>query len=563
MEARLQKLYDDAPDDVELVDFTNVALQWDETELLKEGELLALEEMVADAETDEQDGKVRKQKAKPAPVEDPNTERKRQGRRLIVSEVPMEDLPKVAVVGRPNVGKSALFNRIVGKTAAIVYDTPGVTRDRLYMRAAWGDREFVLIDTGGLMSSASKLPEVLRETAMAEISAEDLPFAIERQAAAGIEEADVVILTCDGQTGPTAADEEVIDWLRKSHPRKRVLLAVNKCESATQGDVQAAMFWGYGHEPIAVSAISGTGTGDLMERVVQALPPPGSVEKREREVPFAVAIVGRPNVGKSSMVNAITGSKRAIVSDMSGTTRDAVDTEVMLPDGTPMRLVDTAGIRRRAKVASSADGAEPMSVVRAIRAIRRTDVVALMLDATAGVTAQDFKIAELAAAEGRAVVLVINKWDAVPNKTQDSMREAELDVKEQLRPVTWAKCIFTSATQGKNVAKVLKACLEADEIHRKRVPTATLNMVVNEATAWKAPPSIRGTNKKPKIYYATQAAIRPPTFIFFCNDGRLIGDDYKRYLERSLRENIELEGTPIRLYFRGKAGSADRSSATA
>eukprot|EP00892_Ulva_mutabilis_P003026 jgi/Ulvmu1/12724/UM095_0028.1 len=553
-EARLDKLYKRAPEDQQMPDFSTQVQNWDESELLEEGRKL---------DSSEQEKAQNSKTAKPAPIDDPNTDRKRQGRRLIVSEVPIELLPKVAIVGRPNVGKSALFNRVIGKTTAIVYDYPGVTRDRLYMRGNWGGREFVVIDTGGLMSEATKLPKEQSELAMAEVSAENLPFAIERQAAAGVAEADVVVLVCDGQSGPTAADEEIVQWLRRQHSNKRVVLAVNKCESTTQGEYQASLFWEYGLEPLAISAISGTGTGVLMEQVIEALPPPGTYEREERETPLAIAIVGRPNAGKSSLVNAITGAERAIVSDMSGTTRDAIDTEVVLPDGTPITLIDTAGLRRRARVASSDDGAEPMSVSRAIRALRRADVVALMLDPLTGVTVQDFRIAELAVAEGKAVVLVINKWDLVEDRSQEAMKRAEESVKGNLRHVSWAKCVFASATKGKNIHKVLQACMRAGDQHMKRVSTGTLNIVVSDATMWKSPPSQRGKAMKPRVYYATQAAVRPPTFVFFCNDGRLIGDDYKRYLERSLRENIDLVGTPVRLFFRGKAGTSDRSSVPA
>ncbi|KAI8466297.1 MAG: P-loop containing nucleoside triphosphate hydrolase protein [Monoraphidium minutum] len=454
-----------------------------------------------------------------------------------------------------------MFNRIAGSTVAVVYDYPGVTRDRIYTRAFWGDKEFCLIDTGGLMSDATRLPSELQEAAMRSISAEGLPAAIERQAAAGVTEADSIVLMVDGQSGLQPGDEEILDWLRHNHPAKPVVLAVNKCESSTKADLQAAEFWELGLQPHAVSAISGSGTGELMDAVVRTLPPPRDAPSESADdAPLAVAIVGRPNVGKSSLVNAIVGEERSIVCDMSGTTRDAVDTPVTLPSGQRLTLIDTAGIRKRARVADSKDGAEQISVDRALRAMGRAEVVVMVIDATEGVTQQararacDFRLSELLAREGRAAVIVLNKWDKV-DLERTTQEKAVEDTLFQLRAIGFATVVCTTASRGRRVDDVVTAVLAAGVQHRRRVATATLNLVVREAVAWKAPPMARGGGRQGRVYYATQAATRPPTFVMFVNDPRLFSDDYRRYMEGALRKNIGFPGTPLRLMWRGKAGS--------
>lgn len=470
--------------------------------------------------------------------------------------IPDDLLPKVAIVGRPNVGKSALFNRIVGSSVAIVYDTPGITRDRLYTRAFWGGREFMLVDTGGLMSDATKMPtEAQMEAAMKILSADGLPLAIERQAAAAVTEASCLIMVVDGQTGSTAIDDEVVGWLRKAHSDKPVVLAVNKCENQAKADLQAAEFWDMGLEPFPVSAISGSGTGDLLDQLVKALPPPPAADSAVESDPntISLAIIGRPNVGKSSLLNAICGRERSIVSSVAGTTRDAVDTDVIGPDGQSFKLIDTAGVRKRASIASGKDGAEGLMVERAFRAVRRAEIAVLVIDATEGITQQDFRLAEYVAAEGRACVVVVNKWDLVPNKTDTTLADFELEVRAQLRPIEWANIVFTSAKTGQRVKKVLDAAVAAAEEHRRRVSTATLNLVIREAVGWRAPPS-QGMGKRGRVYYATQAGIKPPTFVMFCNDAKLFAEDYKKYMERQLRENIGFPGSPLRLYWRGKSG---------
>lgn len=471
-------------------------------------------------------------------------------------EIPDEFLPRICIVGRPNVGKSALFNRIVGKKVAIVYDYPGVTRDRLYTRGFWGGREFMLVDTGGLMSKADNLPKDKREIAIKSISAKGLPAAIERQAAAAVEESDVLVLVVDGQVGPTASDDEVLTWLRQSHPGKKVVLAVNKCENTNKADEQAAVFWEMGVEPFPVSAISGSGTGELMDAIVQGLPPPlGYSEMQESDIPVSMAIVGRPNVGKSSLLNSLVGSERSIVSNMAGTTRDAIDTDIVAPDGRKFKLIDTAGVRKRASIASGKDGAEPLSVERAFHAVRRAEVAVLVIDATEGVTQQDFRLAEYVALEGRACVVVVNKWDKIP-KTDTSLADFEANVRAELRPVEWANIVFTSALTGQRVKRVLDAATAAAEEHRRRITTATLNMVIQDATGWRSPPST-GSGRRGRIYYGTQAGVKPPTFIMFCNDPKLFGDDYRKYMERQFRENIGYPGSPLRFFWRGKANNTN------
>ncbi|XP_057870655.1 uncharacterized protein LOC131077226 isoform X2 [Cryptomeria japonica] len=389
-------------------------------------------------------------------------------KKSIKQQVPDHLLLKVAIVGRPNVGKSALFNRLVGGNVAIVLDEPGVTRDRLYGRSFWGENEFMVVDTGGVMTvpkSHSARTDGLSLTrggsrddiacAAREAIAAGLPSMIERQAAAAVEEASVIIFLVDGQTGVTAADIEIAEWLRKEHSDKRIILAVNKCESPRKGLMQAADFWSLGFTPLPISAISGTGTGELLDLVCseiklsEALQETDEIEDR---IP-AIAIVGKPNVGKSSILNALVGEERMIVSPVSGTTRDAIDTEITGPDGQKYRLIDTAGIRRRAAVASGGSKTESLSVNRAFRAIRRSDVVALVIDAMACVTEQDYRIGERVEIEGKACIIVVNKWDTIPDKNSQTTFFYEKDVREKLRVLDWAQIVYSSATTGQRIEK--------------------------------------------------------------------------------------------------------------
>ncbi|MCO5590662.1 hypothetical protein L7F22_044636 [Adiantum nelumboides] len=481
-------------------------------------------------------------------------------------EVPNHLLPKVAIVGRPNVGKSALFNKLAGGDIAIVNDEPGVTRDRLYARGFWGLQEFMVVDTGGLLSvpksenvgmdgiavtsggGQNALTLAVKEACMA-----GLPGMIERQAAAAIEDAKVILFVVDGQAGVTSVDKDIANWLRKKHSHKKIVLAVNKCESPTKGFQQAIDCWSLGFQPIAVSAISGTGTGDLLDAVCSGLtsckvenPSP----EEESRVP-SIAIIGKPNVGKSSILNALVGEERSIVSPVSGTTRDAIDTEVTGPDGQVYRLIDTAGIRRRTAVAAAGSKTEELSVNRAFRAIRRADVVALVIDAMACITEQDWKLSERIVKEGKGCIIVVNKWDTVPDKDHKTTMHYEQDVREKLRGLDWAPIVYTSAIDGKKVTKILDAAIKVEQERSRRLTTAILNQVVHEAMALNPPPRMRG-GKKGRLYYCTQAAVRPPTFIFFVNEAQLISDVYRRYMEKQVRANVGYRGTPIRLLWRSK-----------
>ena len=484
--------------------------------------------------------------------------------------LPLRLLPKVAIVGRPNVGKSALFNRLAGSRAAIVHDFPGVTRDRLYARAHWAGREYALIDTGGLMADAASLPDPgAAAAAAAALSGDGLPSAIERQAAAGVGEADAVVLVADGTTGLTAADAEVLSWLRRRHPTTPVLLAANKCDNSAVAATAVADLWSSGMEPWPVSALSGSGTGDLLDALVGVLPSKpkctaggwgdGGEEGGDGGRPLAVAIVGRPNAGKSSLLNALVGSERAIVSPLPGTTRDAIDCAVVGPDGARYTLVDTAGVRKRAAVAGSADGAEPLSVARALAAIRRADVVALVIDAAACTqdgrfvaTVQDYRLAELVAGAGKAAVIVLNKWDAVPERAVGTVAEYEAEARAQLRPIDWAGLAHASASTGRRVSHVLAAAAAAGAQHGRRLSTATLNLVVRDAVGRRPPPAPRGMNRRGRCYYATQPTTRPPTFVLFVNDPALFPEEYRRYIERCLRESAGFAGTALRVLWRGK-----------
>jgi len=466
-------------------------------------------------------------------------------------ELPVAALPKVAVVGRPNVGKSAMFNRICGKQMAIVYDQPGVTRDRMYTRAFWGDKEFVVVDTGGLLSRAQDLPTEVIKVQPDLLTEKDLPDSIEWQAAAGIFEADSVLFMVDGQQGLTGADREVLDWLRVKQPGKPVILAVNKCENPQKADLQAAEFWELGVQPYPVSAISGTGTGEMLEALVSSLPPPKTREEVDVEdEPLAIAIIGRPNVGKSSLINALCGEERTIVSSIAGTTRDAIDTILLLNDGTKLKLIDTAGIRKRTKVAAEG-GAEALSVQRAFAAVKRADIVVMVVDAGQGITEQDFKLAEYASQQGVGCVVVINKWDTVEKETS-TMNDYEADYRSQLRAVPWAPYVFTSALTGQRVKNIIGAVLDVGEQYQRRITTGVLNVVLQEAVGWRTPPS-KKNGKKGRIFYATQAGTKPPTFVLFVNDTDCFQEDYRNYIEKQLRQNIGFQGTPIRLFWRGKA----------
>ncbi len=445
-------------------------------------------------------------------------------------------LPVVAIIGRPNVGKSTLVNRLAGVQEAIVYDEPGVTRDRTYKPAFWGDRDYLVVDTGGLVFADDT---------------EFLPY-IREQAMAALTEASAAILVVDGQEGPTEADREIAQWLRQ-HPVP-VLLAVNKCESPEQGLIQAAQFWELGlGEPYAVSGIHGNGTGDLLDDLINHLPPTDELDEPEE---IRVAIVGRPNVGKSSLLNAFVGENRAIVSPVSGTTRDAID--MLVERGEQRyRLIDTAGIRKKKNVEY---GPEFFGINRSFKAIRRADVVLLIVDAVDGVTEQDQKLAGRIEEEGRACVLVVNKWDAV-DKHSHTIYEYDRTIGDKFYFMDWAKRIYVSALTGQRVPKVLDLVDLAVGEHRRRVTTSVVNEVLEEALSWHTPPTTR-QGRQGRIYYGTQVTVRPPTFTLFVNDPKLFGESYRRYIEKQFRQNLGFEGSPIRLLWRGKKmRDLDRQSA--
>lgn len=434
--------------------------------------------------------------------------------------------PLVAIVGRPNVGKSMLFNKLCGQRLSIVEDTPGVTRDRLYAECEWCGRSFNIVDTGGIEPSADT---------------EILSF-MRRQAEIAIQNATVIVFLCDIKTGLTASDQEVANMLLRS--RKPVVLAVNKMDQVgpTNPDIYEFYNLGLG-DPIPVSAVHGHGTGDLLDACIQFFPP--EEEEREEDDVIKVAVIGKPNVGKSSLVNRILGEERVIVSDMAGTTRDAVDSFFENKLGKYL-FIDTAGMRKKSKVD---DRIEKFSVLRATMAIERADVCLILIDANEGVTEQDTKVAGLAHEAGKACIIVVNKWDAVEkdDKTMDRMRE---DVRRDLAYMTYAPIVFISALTGQRVGRLFELINYVNDQASMRITTGMLNSVLADATARVQPPTDKG--KRLKILYMTQVGIKPPHFVCFCNDAKLFHFSYQRYLENQIRNTFGLEGTPVRLTIRQK-----------
>jgi GTP-binding protein len=458
----------------------------------------------------------------------------------------MPSLPVVAIVGRPNVGKSTLFNRLVGERAAIVEDVAGTTRDRTYGTADWRGRHFTVVDTGGLeLEPGSHIEERVQD-----------------QARVAIEEADLILFVVDVTSGIAPLDHEVADRLRRTS--KPVILVANKADNPRR-EAEAVEFYALGFDPtITVSAQHGRDTGDLADEIVDRLPPKNDAEtETERDAsadgdlteeelaelaevempPPRVAIVGRPNTGKSTFVNKVLGQERMIVSDVPGTTRDPVDSAVEL-DGEPMILVDTAGIRRRGAIDR---GIERYSVLRAMKAIDRCDVAVVMTDATEGYTAQDAHVAGYVLDAGKGIVLVLNKWDAV-EKEGHTADERLKSLRREAPYLSWADIVFASAQTGQRVERVLREARRVAEERYRRVPTGELNRVVSDAVRAHQPAHVR--NRLPKIFYATQVAVAPPTFVIFVNDPELIHFSYKRYLENRIREEYGFLGTPIRLIFR-------------
>jgi GTPase len=493
---------------------------------------------------------------------------------------PIDGLPVVAIVGRPNVGKSTLFNRVVGERTAIVEDRARTTRDRLYATAEWNDRRFVVIDTGGLERR----------------SGDPIEEKVQEQARLAIGEADVILFLVDAAAGLTPGDMEANDLLRTGS--RPVILVVNKADNQRL-ELEGAEFHRLGwEETYAISAAHGRGTGDLLDAVVWALPPesPSEVERKRREAemeadveafgeeaagwrleaapgdggevdprvaawdaqvaadqarasePIRIAFVGRPNVGKSSLLNRLLGEERTIVSEIPGTTRDAIDTALDW-NGTPIRLIDTAGLRRRGKVASGA-ASERYSALRSFRAIERADVAVLLLDAADGLTAQDAHVAGSVVEEGKGLVVAVNKWDVV-EKTDRTFDEFATRIRAQVPFLDFAPVVSISALTGLRAGRVLELAVDVAGERRKRVPTGELNRIVGEAVFRQTPPPVKG--RRPKIFYATQAAVGPPTFVVFTSDAASVHFSYRRYLENRLRDAFGFDGTPIRLIFRDRS----------
>ena len=436
--------------------------------------------------------------------------------------------PIVAIVGRPNVGKSTLFNVIAGDTISIVKDTPGVTRDRIYADCDWLNMNFTLIDTGGIEPDSKDI--ILSQ--------------MREQAEIAISTADVIIFIVDVRQGLVDSDSKVADLLRKSH--KPVVLAVNKVDSVAKYGNDVYEFYNLGiGEPVAVSAASRLGIGDLLDEVVKHFASE-QMEEEEDERP-RIAVVGKPNVGKSSIINKLVGENRVIVSDIAGTTRDAVDTEV-IHEGTPYVFIDTAGLRRKSKIKEEL---ERYSIIRTVSAVERADVVVVVIDATEGVTEQDAKIAGIAHERGKGIIVAVNKWDAI-EKTDKTIYEYTRKIKEVLSFIPYAEYLFISAATGQRLTKLFEMIDVVRQNQNLRVATGVLNEIMTEAVAMQQPPSDKG--KRLKIYYMTQVAVKPPTFVIFVNDKELMHFSYTRYLENQIRNAFGFKGTSLKFLVRERKG---------
>ena len=433
--------------------------------------------------------------------------------------------PIVAIVGRPNVGKSSLFNRLIGRRAAIVEDTPGVTRDRIYADAEWLNYCFTIVDTGGIE------PE----------NDSDLSVQMRRQAELAIETADVILFLADGREGLTASDRDVAELLRKS--KKKVVLAVNKVDAPKYEDIKYDFYeLGFG-EPYTISAEQGLGLGDLLDDVVSGFSPADTDPEEKR---IDIAVIGRPNVGKSSLVNALIGERRSIVSDMPGTTRDSLDTPFSYA-GKEFTIIDTAGIRRKRSIEDSS--IERYSVIRSLAAIRRSDIVLILIDASQGLSEQDVRLAGYAHEEGKASLLIVNKWDLIEKDTYTS-DQFKKKFQSDLAFMSYVPMIFVSAKTGQRVDRILDLGVSVYEESCRRITTGALNDIVNEAVLVTEPPSDHG--RRLRVYYSTQVSVQPPTFVIFVNDPDLVHFSYARYLENYIRKSFQLTRIPIRLLFRSK-----------
>lgn len=434
--------------------------------------------------------------------------------------------PTVAIVGRPNVGKSTLFNKISGKKISIVEDTPGVTRDRIYADGVWLDKHFTMIDTGGI-EPASK---------------DEILVQMRRQANLAIETADVVVLMTNVRDGVTANDHEVASMLLKA--KKKIVLAVNKVDTPGEPPMEFYEFYNLGlGDPVPISSIHGMGLGDLLDEVCAKFPENSAEEEDESEI--KVAVIGRPNAGKSSLINAVLGEDRVIVSNIAGTTRDAIDSRFE-KNGDKFLFIDTAGMRKRKKID---EAVERYSVVRSLGAVDRSDVCVIMIDATEGIAEQDTKIAGYAHEQGKACIFAINKWDAVEKDTK-TMNEFKMRVREEFAFMSYASIVFISAKTGKRLDDLLEEIKKVNEQYRRRITTGMLNDVINEAIAKQQPPADKG--KRLKIYYGTQSGTCPPTFVLFTNSKELFHYSYLRFIENQIRDAFGFAGTPIKFILREK-----------
>lgn len=436
--------------------------------------------------------------------------------------------PVVAIVGRPNVGKSTLFNKLIGQRLSIVDDTPGVTRDRIYGECEWEGRKFSVVDTGGIEPSANDV--ILSQ--------------MRTQAQLAIDAADVIVLVTDLRSGVVATDADIAAMLLKSS--RPVILCVNKCDTVGDPPAEFYEFYNLGlGDPVQVSSVHGHGTGDLLDRVVEFLPP--ETDEEEDGELIKVAIIGKPNVGKSSLINRISGEDRCIVSDIAGTTRDAIDTAIENAYGRFI-LIDTAGLRRRSKVD---DSIEKYSIIRAQMAIERADVCVIMIDATVGFTDQDSKVAGLAHEAGKGCIIAVNKWDTI-EKDGNTMSAYRKQLENDFSFMSYAPFIFISAQTGQRVDRLFELIKHVANSNAMRIATGMLNDVLAQATARVQPPTDKG--KRLKIYYMTQASVKPPTFVCFVNSAELFHFSYQRYLENRIRETFGLEGTPVRFIIREREG---------
>lgn len=441
--------------------------------------------------------------------------------------------PIVAIVGRPNVGKSTLFNKLIGERRSIVEDTPGVTRDRIYAEAEWNDRRFILVDTGGIEPKSDEV--ILKQ--------------MRTQAEIAIATADVIIFMCDVRAGLLADDRDIAVMLKKSG--KPIVVVVNKVDKVGDLPYEFYEFYelGFDREPIALSSLHGTGSGDLLDAVIEECRFDDSESDDENVI--NVAVIGKPNAGKSSIINRMCGEERVIVSDIAGTTRDAVDTKIENDHGV-YNFIDTAGIRRHSKVE---DRIEKFSVLRANMAIERADVCLLMIDAQDGVTEQDEKIAGLAHEAGKACIIVINKWDAI-EKENNTVKEYNKKIRTALSYMPYAPIIYVSALTGQRVANIYEMINEVYSESRRRITTGVLNDLLNDATTRVQPPSDKG--KRLKVYYMTQTSVAPPTFVIFCNSEELFHFSYRRYIENCLRDTFGFEGTPVKIVIRQRGDDSTK-----